>query len=52
MRAQVESMIYEAPPAIAALGPADLEALRSRKLRVASADTPRLASARSKLTPS
>jgi DNA-binding MarR family transcriptional regulator len=46
VRAQVETMIYEAPAAIAALSPADLQEL-CRVLRLAApTDTPRLASAR------
>jgi DNA-binding MarR family transcriptional regulator len=46
VRAQVESMIYEAPASIAALSQADLEALCRVLRKAAPADTPRLASAR------
>jgi len=46
VRAQVETMIYEAPAAIAALSPTDLETLCRVLRKAAPADTPRLASAR------
>ena len=46
MRAQVETMIYEAPAGIAALSPADLEELCRVLRKVAPADGPRIASAR------
>jgi DNA-binding MarR family transcriptional regulator len=46
VRAQVEAMIYEAPPSIAELSPADLEALCRVLRKAAPAGTPRLASAR------
>ena len=46
VRAQVETMIYEAPAGIAALSPADLEELCRVLRKVAPADVPRIASAR------
>ena len=46
VRAQVETVIYEAPEAIAKLSRSDLEALCRVLRKAAPADTPRLASAR------
>ena len=46
VREQVEAMIYEAPPSIAELSPADLETLCRVLRKAAPADTPRPASAR------
>jgi len=46
VRAEVETMIYEAPASIAALSPTDLQTLCRLLRKAAPADIPRLASAR------